>query len=122
MKDCEDFQLKPVAHGWADFTASELIFTLRLAFVVPAVAISRSSLSQFSGFPILVKVRRTGRWSVEGDFTTPQTGVWPRHGMRTEGKTYGTESQGMKLGDSSVVWTVQNFPACSHRTQGAMQG
>ena len=55
MKDCGAFQLKPVAHAWAVFIVAELIFTLRLAFVVPAVVISRSGSSQFSGFSTAVE-------------------------------------------------------------------
>jgi hypothetical protein len=60
MKGCETFQLKPVAHGWADFSVAELIFTLRLAFVAPSVVAASSSLPQFFGFAINMCVAISG--------------------------------------------------------------
>jgi glycerol uptake facilitator-like aquaporin len=52
MKGSKTFQLKPVAHGWANVIVAELIFTLMLVFVVPSVVTVSSSLSQFFGFAI----------------------------------------------------------------------
>ena len=52
MKGPKTFQLKPVAHGWANVIVAELIFTLMPVFVVPFVVTVSSSLSQFSGFAI----------------------------------------------------------------------
>ena len=61
MKGSKTFQLKPVAHGWANVIVAELIFTLMLVFVVPSVVTVSSSLSQFSGFAIGMCVAIGGR-------------------------------------------------------------
>ena len=58
-----DLPIKPVAHAWADFIVAELIFTLRLAFVVQSVVTVSSSLSQFFGCAISKGVA-TGGWVI----------------------------------------------------------
>jgi hypothetical protein len=106
---CKDFGIKticqtPVLGGILEYGTMKQLSAAPPVPTLPEKEL-RTAFDEFGAVYTLLWIRRNGQWTVEGDFTTPER-VKATNCTRSDGKTYGTECQGMKLGDSSVVGNV----------------